>query len=42
MVKGQLKLGYVGSAIQKIIPELLINYRTEHPDIVFSLKEVDN
>ena len=40
--KGQLKLGYVGSAIQKIIPELLINYRTEHPDIVFSLKEMDN
>ena len=40
--KGQLKLGYVGSAIQKIIPELLINYRTENPDIVFSLKEMDN
>lgn len=40
--KGQLKLGYVGSAIQKIIPELLISYRTEHPDIVFSLKEMDN
>ena len=40
--KGQLKLGYVGSAMQKIIPELLINYRTKHPDIVFSLKEMDN
>ncbi|PWH82155.1 transcriptional regulator [Algibacter marinivivus] len=39
---GQIKLGYVGSAIQKIIPELLINYRKEHPDVVFSLKEMDN
>lgn len=40
--KGQLTLGYVGSAMQKIIPELLLSYRTEHPDIVFSLKEMDN
>jgi DNA-binding transcriptional LysR family regulator len=40
--KGQLKLGYVGSAMQKIIPDLLINYRIKHPDIIFSLKEMDN
>ena len=40
--KGQLKLGYVGSAMQKIIPELLINYKIKNPDIIFSLKEMDN
>jgi len=40
--KGQLKFGYVGSAIQQIIPDLLLSYRNEHPDIVFNLKEMDN
>jgi len=40
--KGQLKLGYVGSAMQQIIPELLLNYKQENPDIVFNLKEMDN
>jgi DNA-binding transcriptional LysR family regulator len=40
--KGQLKLGYVGSAMQNIIPELLIKYRAEQPGVVFSLKEMDN
>ena len=40
--KGQLKIGYVGSAMQHIIPDLLIKYREEHPDVVFSLKEMEN
>ena len=40
--KGQLKLGYVGSAMQNIIPNLLIKYREEHPDVMFSLKEMEN
>ncbi|MFD2725213.1 LysR family transcriptional regulator [Hyunsoonleella rubra] len=40
--KGQLKFGYVGSAMQRIIPELLLHYRDTNPDVVFSLKEIDN
>ncbi len=40
--KGQLKLGYVGSAMRHIIPELLLHYRNKSPDIVFNLKEMDN
>ncbi len=40
--RGQLKFGYVGSAMQQIIPELLLNFRNEHPDIIFNLKEMDN
>ena len=40
--KGQLTLGYVGSAMQQIIPKLLLNFRKENPDIIFSLKEMDN
>lgn len=40
--KGQLKLGYVGSAMQELIPNLLLKYKTENPDVVFNLKEIDN
>ncbi|CAH8289899.1 DNA-binding transcriptional LysR family regulator [Mariniflexile fucanivorans] len=39
---GQLNFGYVGSAMQKIIPELLLNFTKTHPNILFSLKEMDN
>ncbi len=39
---GQIELGYVGSAMQKLIPQLLMNYRETKPDVVFSLKEMDN
>ena len=39
---GDLKLGYVGSAMQGIIPDLLLSFREQHPNIVFSLKEMDN
>jgi DNA-binding transcriptional LysR family regulator len=41
-IGGDLKFGYVGSAIQKIIPNLLLQFRKEHPDVVFNLKEMDN
>ena len=41
-VGGDLKFGYVGSAMQEIIPNLLVQFRKEHPDVVFSLKEMDN
>ncbi|MFH4966206.1 LysR family transcriptional regulator [Gaetbulibacter sp. M235] len=39
---GDLKLGYVGSAIQKVIPDLLLKFRKAHTNIVFTLKEMDN
>lgn len=41
-LRGDLKFGYVGSAMQRIIPELLTAFRTEHPNVLFSLKEMDN
>ncbi|WP_406684943.1 LysR family transcriptional regulator [Seonamhaeicola sp. MEBiC1930] len=40
--KGDLKLGYVGSAMQEIIPNLLLDFEAEHPNVVFGLKELDN
>ncbi|WKD86013.1 HTH-type transcriptional regulator TfdS [Polaribacter huanghezhanensis] len=39
---GDLKFGYVGSAMQEIIPNLLMNFKSDYPNIVFSLKEMDN
>ncbi|RIA08507.1 DNA-binding transcriptional LysR family regulator [Flavobacteriaceae bacterium MAR_2010_72] len=39
---GDLKLGYVGSAMQNIIPNMLLKFREENPNVVFSLKEMDN
>lgn len=41
-VDGNLNFGYVGSAIQNIIPELLVKIRSEYPNIHFNLKEMDN
>jgi DNA-binding transcriptional LysR family regulator len=41
-IDGGLKLGYVGSAIQKIIPDLLLKLREEYPKIHFTLKEMEN
>tara|TARA_R110001592_G_scaffold3391_5_gene19079 strand:+ start:10475 stop:11353 length:879 start_codon:yes stop_codon:yes gene_type:complete len=40
--RGDLKFGYVGSAMQEIIPSLLVKFKNEYPNIVFSLKEMDN
>lgn len=39
---GDLKFGYVGSAMQQIIPSLLLAFETQHPNVVFSLQELDN
>ncbi|WP_422090429.1 LysR family transcriptional regulator [Tenacibaculum ovolyticum] len=39
---GHLNFGYVGSAMQKIIPNLLIEFKKEHPNVQFGLKELDN
>ncbi|MFY0712528.1 LysR family transcriptional regulator [Seonamhaeicola sp. NFXS20] len=40
--KGDLKLGYVGSAMQNVIPNLLLAFEAKHPNVVFNLKELDN
>jgi DNA-binding transcriptional LysR family regulator len=40
--KGELTISYVGSAMQDVIPNLLINFEKKHPDILFNLKEIDN
>jgi len=41
-IDGNLKFGYVGSAMQKIIPELLIQFKKKHPNVIFNLNEMDN
>lgn len=40
--KGDLKFGYVGSAMQDIIPNLLIAFKKAHPNVLFNLMEMDN
>jgi len=40
--RGNLKFGYVGSAIRKIIPNLLLKLRKKYPAILFSLSEMNN
>ncbi|TNJ43444.1 LysR family transcriptional regulator [Tamlana fucoidanivorans] len=40
--QGQLKFGYVGSAMQHIIPHLLLLLKKDHPGVLFNLKEMDN
>lgn len=39
---GDLKIGYVGSAMQQIIPELLVKFKKEHQNVMVTLKELDN
>lgn len=40
--KGEIRLGYVGSAMQETIPNLLKEFTEKHPGIHFSLNETDN
>lgn len=40
--KGELKIGYVGSAMQDVIPNLLLNFEKKNPNVLFHLKEIDN
>ena len=40
--KGEIHLGYVGSAMQTLIPRLLVRYREGHSGVHFSLSEMDN
>jgi len=39
---GELSFGYVGSAMQKVIPDLLIKFRKSYPNVLFDLKELEN
>ncbi len=41
-VDGNLRFGYVGSAIQELIPSLLLKFKETHPNILINLKEIDN
>ena len=40
--EGTLKLGYVGSAMQNLVPNLLNRFKSKHSLIKFSLAEMDN
>lgn len=40
--QGQISIGYVGSAMQKIIPSLLLQVQKELPGVTYSLQEKDN
>ncbi|MGL1886146.1 MAG: LysR family transcriptional regulator [Reichenbachiella sp.] len=39
---GHMRFGYVGSAMQQVIPDLLLAFKKDHPNVHFNLKEMDN
>ncbi|MEE9371616.1 MAG: LysR family transcriptional regulator [Saprospiraceae bacterium] len=39
---GRIHMAYVGSAMQNVIPALMIEFRKKHPTVRFNLKEMDN
>ncbi len=39
---GNLNIGYVGSAMQKLIPDLLLQFKKDYPNVIFGLKEMEN
>lgn len=41
-MEGQINFGYVGSAMQNVIPQLLLKIREEHPKVHYSLREMEN
>ena len=41
-LKGELKLGYVGSAMQQLIPQLMLRIKESQSEILFHLHEMDN
>jgi len=41
-VEGKINMGYVGSAMQNVVPKLLLNIREKYKNIQFDLKEMDN
>lgn len=40
--EGTLNISYVGSAMQNLIPRLLVRFRDLYPNIHFNLKEIEN
>lgn len=38
----QISFAYVGSAMQNVIPELILKIREDHPNIHYSLREMEN
>jgi DNA-binding transcriptional LysR family regulator len=41
-LKGRLNFGYVGSAMQNIIPELLLRFRQDYPKVIYGLEALGN
>jgi len=41
-MEGQINFGYVGSAMQNVIPQLLLKIKEEHPNVHYSLREMEN
>jgi DNA-binding transcriptional LysR family regulator len=41
-IDGNLKIGYIGSAMQKSIPEFLLKFRDTSPNTLVNLTELDN
>ncbi|MHA7057142.1 LysR family transcriptional regulator [Aquimarina sp. M1] len=40
--EGEVRIGFLGSAIQTVIPDLLVHVDNEYPKIQFSLEEMSN
>ena len=41
-IDGKINLSYVGSAMQELIPDLLLKFRDSNPNVLINLKEIDN
>ncbi|MCO6500423.1 MAG: LysR family transcriptional regulator [Vicingus serpentipes] len=41
-IVGNLRFGYVGSAMQEVIPQLLLKIESKYPNLIFDLKEMNN
>ena len=41
-IEGQINFGYVGSAMQNVIPQLLLKIKEDHPKVHYSLREMEN
>ena len=40
--EGELKIGYIGSAMHKIIPSFLLDIKEKYPNILVNFQEMDN
>lgn len=41
-ISGNLRFGYIGSAMHQLIPNLLLKFKNEYPNVTFTLREMDN